>query len=59
MSSTYQERKQATREEAMEWQDILSECSCSYGELLEIEQHLSRLAKRYGLVQEFRENGIC
>lgn len=50
--------KAAAREEAIEWQN--NECghNISYGELYEIGEHFYNIGKRYGLLREFRENGI-
>lgn len=45
-------------EEAIEWQLDFGNHSYSYGELNEFQYYFERLAKRYGLVKEFRENGI-
>lgn len=44
----YQRRKEQVREEAKEWQRIVSETS----------QRFKCLGRRYGLQREFRENGI-
>lgn len=55
---TYQERKEEARNEAIEWQREAGERCLSYGELAEACEHFTKLAKRYGLVEEFKENGI-
>lgn len=56
----YQKRKEAVRQEAIEWQykQCESEEDMSYLELYEIGNHFYVLGKRYGLLREFRENGI-
>lgn len=56
--NTYQEAKEKAREEAIEWQHNFGDYDYSYGELLYYQNHFEILAKRYGLVKEFRENGI-
>lgn len=56
---TYQERKEAARQQAIDWQLWASEQSLSYGELEDWMEHFERLGRRYGLLQEFRENAIC
>ena len=33
--------------------------SPSYGELAEAGEYFEKLGRRYGLLQEFRENAIC
>ena len=54
----YQEMKDKVREEAMEWQNWLTENSCSWEGLYTAMEYFNRKAKRYGLLTEFRENGI-
>ena len=56
--TAYQKGKEAARERAIAWQYEAAEQSLSYGELAEAADHFHRLAKRFGLVREFRENGI-
>ena len=55
---TYQERKEEAREQAIIWQLEASEKCLSYAELAEAGEHFAKLAKRYGLIKEFKENGI-
>lgn len=55
---TYTERKENAREEAIDWQTEASEGNMSYAQLLEAGDHFYKLGKRYGLLREFRENGI-
>lgn len=57
--STYQEKKKKAREKAIEWQERLVEQSISYGELVIAQPVFEQLGRRYGLLTEFRENGIC
>lgn len=54
----YQSAKERARDKAVEWQMSFCEQNYSYGELAYYGEYFSRLAKRYGLVREFRENGI-
>ena len=54
----YQFGKSKAREEAIEWQYSLGENGYSWYELCVAENYFTKLARRYGLVQEFRENGI-
>lgn len=54
---TYSQRKEEARNQAITMQSNLGE-SISYGELYLIEKTYTKLAKRFGLVNEFRENGI-
>lgn len=55
---TYQERKAAAREKAIQWQNDFENHNYSYGELAQWQQYFEKLAKRYGLTEEFTENGI-
>ena len=55
---TYAERKEAARDEAIEWQYQASEENYSYGEYAFFADYFEKLGRRYGLLKEFRENGI-
>lgn len=55
----YAARKAAVRDEAVEWQYSFDDNDYSYGEVIGKMTHFRRLGKRYGLLREFRENGIC
>lgn len=55
----YQRRKEETRQEAIEWQYSFQDHNYSWNELCMIEAHFRKLGKRYGLLREFQENGIC
>lgn len=56
---SYQQLKSEAREQAIDWQDWLSENSVSYEGLAIASDYFERLGRRYGLLQEFRENAIC
>lgn len=56
--SKYQEEKARAREKAIEWQLDFCNHNYSWGELAEFGEYFSKLAKRYGLIREFRENGV-
>lgn len=55
----YQRMKRRARNTAIYWQEKFSEKSMSYEELAKAQSHFKKLGKRYGLLTEFRENGIC
>lgn len=55
----YQEMKEKVRQEAIEWQMNGMNGNISYSELAAIGERFSKLGKRYGLLKEFRGNGIC
>ena len=56
---TYEIRNEMARQGAIEWQNGVAKHNYSYGELAEFGEHFEKLGKRYGLLKEFRENGIC
>ncbi len=55
---TYQEKKEKIRSEAMEFQASFDNYNYSYGELFEIQTYFIANARKYGLMKEFKENGI-
>ena len=56
--SRYARAKENARQKAIEWQTEYYNNNYSYGELIAFAEYFTRLAKRYGLMTEFRENGI-
>jgi len=50
--------KASARDMGIEYQLWASEQSLSYQELAEWSDYLTKIAKRYGLLKEFREEGI-
>ena len=54
----YQNGKQKAIDQAIEYQTKAGEDSLSYGEIHEYFIYFEKLAKRYGLKKEFKENGI-
>ncbi len=56
--TNYQTRKAAARDAAIMAQQEAAEQPQSYGEIAETADRLERLARRFGLLREFRENGI-
>lgn len=55
----YETKKEMARQEAIDWQNDFGNHNYSYGELAEFGEHFEKLGRRYGLLKEFRENGIC
>ena len=55
---SYQERKAAAREKALDWQMDFANHDYSWMKLAEFSAYFEKLGKRYGLTEEFRENGI-
>lgn len=57
---TYKERKEDLYNKAVEWSNNQGEYAAwSYGELAVIQGFFEKNGKRYGLLNEFRENAIC
>ena len=56
--NTYRKAQRRVRDKAIEWQMNFANHNYSYGELAYYGEYFERLAKRYGLVKEFKENGI-
>lgn len=56
--NTYQKNKARARQNAQAWQAATAETAITYGELIESTAYFTRIGKRYGLLTEFKENGI-
>lgn len=57
----YEKCKEEARQEAIEWQTLyFSEDApdLSYGELADYYAYFEALGRRFGLLEEFKENGI-
>lgn len=54
----YQQRKEEVVQQAIEWQHNFSNEVKDYNTLFEEQLKLRNLAQRYGLIKEFKENGI-
>ena len=57
--TTYASNKAVVRQEAIDWQNDLFLDNRSYEEMQRAAEHFEKLGRRYGLLKEFRENGIC
>lgn len=55
---TYKEQKQKARELAATWQNDFANNNYSWEGVGEATNYFAKLGKRYGLLKEFRENGI-
>jgi len=55
----YATAKERIRQEAIDWQIDIAERSPSWGELAEASDYFAKYGKKYGLLKEFHENGIC
>lgn len=56
---TYAEKKENLRDLAIEYSNNVGNTCLSYGELAKIGDFFEKNGKRYGLLREFKENGIC
>lgn len=54
----YQQQKERARAKAVECQHNFCENVYTWQDLAEWGEYFSKLGKRYGLIKEFRENGI-
>ena len=55
---SYQRRKDRARQEAIEWLDGFADRLFYWGDMAVFTAYFYRIGKRYGLLTEFRENGI-
>ena len=56
--SKYMEKKEAARNEAINWMLTTENDSMSWSEILNYQDHFMNIGRRYGLIREFHENGI-
>ena len=56
--NAYQKAKERARDKAVEWQTTFNEHSYSYRELAYWGEYFKKLGRKYGLLTEFKENGI-
>lgn len=57
--SQYKRNQCILRNFAQQWQYDFHNFNYSYGELLNWQNFFEEMGKKYGLMREFRENGIC
>ena len=55
---TYAQKKAKARQLAIEWQSIISQKDHDYAFYVWWGELFQKIAKKYGLVREFKENGI-
>lgn len=58
MITKYQIKKDRARQEAIDWQIRFADEDASYIDLMDAQDRFYTLGKRYGLLEEFRANGI-
>ena len=57
--SKYGETKEKIRQQAIEYQEDFEKQDYCWSDLHIYQQYFEDKARKYGLVKEFRENGIC
>ena len=56
--SKYQKKKESLREEAVAWQMMAGETALYWSDILGAGEYFEKQGRKYGLLREFRENGI-
>lgn len=54
----YQQAKESARQKAIDWQLTFSDNVYYWSDLADFSAYFEKLGKRYGLIKDFRENGI-
>lgn len=54
----YQRGKEKAREEAKKWQYDVSQKALAWWDVAHMGDYFEKLGRRFGLIREFRENGI-
>jgi len=54
----YEIGKEKIRENAKMYQILSSENAMSYSDIIDSGEYFMRVGKRYGLLKEFKENGV-
>lgn len=54
---TYRDRKESVRNTAIDWSNM-EHADMYWGELALIGAWFEKMGRRYGLIEEFRENGV-
>ena len=55
----YQKGKEKARQEAIDFSLRQGDMIMSWQDVADYSNYFERLGRRYGLLQEFHENGIC
>lgn len=56
---SYADRRESVQETAVEWSNCGEAWPLSWGEVQAVTDWFYRMGKRYGLLTEFQENGLC
>ena len=55
----YRKRQGELRDEAIDWQNDFGNHNYYWSEIADWQYYFETMGRRYGLLTEFRENGIC
>ena len=58
MIMTYSQQKERARQRAIDWQCDIADDDLSYEDLIVVSELFRDLGKRFGLLKEFKRNGI-
>jgi hypothetical protein len=58
MEKTQPQSVDEARQQAIEWQMWMADQDMSYGELADWQGHFTETGEKFGLTEEFKENGI-
>jgi len=58
MNKQQPKTKEEARQYAIGWQNFTSEHDLSYAELAVLQTELETIGEKFGLLEEFKENGI-
>jgi hypothetical protein len=56
--NSYQRGKENARNEAKKWQIDVADKDLSWWDVAHFSDYFEKIGKRFGLIREFRENGI-
>lgn len=59
MATNYQRGKERARELAVAYSNEIADKNPSWWDICDAQANFEKLGRRYGLLREFRENGIC
>lgn len=58
VKKTYKQLKNEARQKAIDMQNDIADKALSWWDVSQLGDYFEKLGKRYGLLKEFRENGI-
>lgn len=58
LAGSYEDKKACIRNAGIDYLNSFSEISLSYGEIVTMQDYFTKMGRRFGLINEFRENCI-